>query len=127
MRDQPSIEVIPEGKLSAIKDGSSNSDKDMTGTHQSIINQDDANLLTSLLDIQKDDRKRHFCADQENEVIKTPEECLHKAQRSLISQKEYPRERNQSHHNTRRTTHKTGVESKEVRYNNHYRTKKKST
>jgi hypothetical protein len=79
MEDQPSTKGIPEGEPSVIKDGLSNSDEDMTGTHQSIMNQDDANLITSLLDTQKDDRKRHFCADQENEVIKTPEECLHKA------------------------------------------------
>ena len=84
MIDQPRIEGIPEGQPSAIKDGLSNSDKDMTKTHNSKINQNDVNLLSSLLDIPKDDRKTQYCADRENEVIKTSEDCFHKAEGSLI-------------------------------------------
>ena len=44
--DQPSIEGIPEGEPSAIKGGSSNIDKDMTGRHLSKISQDDVHLLS---------------------------------------------------------------------------------
>ena len=87
MLDQPSADGIPEGEPSAIKDGLSNIDKDMAGTHHSKLNQDDVNLLSSLLDISKDDRKRNLHADQENELIKSSEDHFHKAQYSHISLK----------------------------------------
>ena len=85
--DQLSIAGIPEGEPSVIKDDPSNIDEDMTGTHHSKINQDDLNLLSSLLDILKDDRKRHLDADQENKVIKSSEDRFQKAQCSHILSK----------------------------------------
>ena len=79
MIDQPRIKVILGGDLSAIKDRLFNSDEDTTRTHHSKMNKNDVNLLSSLLDIPKDDRKRHLYANQENEVIKTSEDRFHKA------------------------------------------------
>ena len=79
MIDQPRMEGIPEGERSAIKDGSSNSDEDMTRIHHSIIDQDDVNLLSPLLEISTKDRKRQYDADLENEIINTPEDRFHKA------------------------------------------------
>ena len=60
MSDLPHVEGVPEGEPSAIKDTSFESDKDITRTHHSTLNQDDVNLLSPLLDIPMEDRKIHY-------------------------------------------------------------------
>ena len=84
MIDQPHIAGIPEGGPSVIKDGSSNSDEDIARTRHSTVHQDDVNLLSPLLDIPTEDRKRQYDTDLANEVINTSKDHFHKAKDSPI-------------------------------------------
>ena len=85
--DQPHIRGVPEGEPSVIKDGLFNSDEDITRTQHSTPNQDDINLLSPLLDIPMEDRKRQHDANLANEVINTSEDRFHNAEGSPISTK----------------------------------------
>ena len=91
MIDQPHIESIPGGEPSIIKDGLSNSDKDITRTHYSTINWDDVNLLSPLLDIPTEDRNIQYDVDLANEVFNISEDCFHKAEGSPIFTKRLKR------------------------------------
>ena len=86
MLDPPRIDSIPEGKPSAVEDGLFTIDKDMIESHHSKINQDDATLILSLLDTSKEERttnrNRHLHVDLENELTKSSEERLRKAEYS---------------------------------------------
>ena len=126
MIDQPRIEGIPEGDPSAIKNGSSNSDEDMAGTHHSKINQDDVNLLSSLLEIPRDDRKIQYYADQEKRGDLNIQGLFPQSQRrpNIVR---ITQEKLINLAANRRTAHNTGVESEEIETNNHYCTKNKST
>ena len=64
----------------------------MTRTHHSTVKQDGVNLLSPLLDISKEDRKKQYDADLENEVTKTSEDCFHNAEGSLILTKNTEKE-----------------------------------
>ena len=88
--DPPRIDGILEREPSAIKDGLSNIDEDMTETQHSKINQDDATLILSLLDTSNkeapSDRKIYH-TNQENEVTTSTEDCFRKAECSHIQTK----------------------------------------
>ena len=83
MLEPPRVDGIPEGEPSAIKDGSSNIDKNMSESHHCKINQDDATFVLSLLDDSKEDvttdRKRQLHVDPNNGVTKSFKECIRKA------------------------------------------------
>ena len=70
MADPPHIEGVPEGEPFAIQDDLFNSDKDTTRSHHSTLNQDDVNLLSQLLLVPTEDRKRQYDKDLPNEVAK---------------------------------------------------------
>ena len=63
----------------------------MTEPHYSNVNQDDANLILSLLDTPKEedttDRKQHLHADLEHKVTNSSKDRLHKAECSHIQPK----------------------------------------
>ena len=85
MVDLPHVEGVPGGELSAIKDESFDSDKDITRTHHSTLTQDDVNLLSQLLDVPTEDRKRQYDKDLTNEVVKTSDNRFTNAEESPIS------------------------------------------
>ena len=84
MLDLPHVEGVPEGESSAIKDESFDSDEDIPRTHHSTLNQDDVNLLSPLLDIPTEDRKRQYDVGLANEVINTSKDRFHNAEGSPI-------------------------------------------
>ena len=84
MINQPQIEDIPEQEPSVIKDRSSNSDKDTTRTHHLTINQVDVNLLSPLLDIPTEDRRRQYDTNLANKVINTSKDRFRKAKCDTI-------------------------------------------
>ena len=84
MRDPPRIDGIPKEEPSAIKDWSSNIDKDICESHHCKINQADAILILSLVDTSKEegvaDRKIQLHADPDNGVTKSSTEYLRKTE-----------------------------------------------
>ena len=82
MRDPPRIDSIPEGEPSAIGDGSSNIDEDVSESHHSKINQDNETLILSLLNAHKEeetaDSKIQLHVDLDTGLTKSSKECLTK-------------------------------------------------
>ena len=90
MADPPHVEDVPAGEPSAIQDESFDSNKDTTRPHHSTLNQDDANLLSQLLNVPMEDRKRQY-EDLTNEVVKTSDNRFNNAEGSPISSKRLKR------------------------------------
>ena len=80
----PHLEGVPKGEPSAIQYELFDSDEDITRPHYSSLNQEDVNLLSPLLDIPTEDRKRQYHADLTNKVVKTSEDRFHNAEGSPI-------------------------------------------
>jgi hypothetical protein len=87
----PRIDGIPEGGPLVIEVRLSNIYKEMSESHYSEVNQDDATLILSMLDDSKEeammDRKRDLHADPENEVTKSTKDCFCKPEYSHIQTK----------------------------------------
>ena len=79
----PHIEGVPAGEPSAIREESFDKDEPTNST----INQDDVNLLSELLAVPTEDRKRKYDEDLTNGVVKTSDDRFNNVEGSPIFSK----------------------------------------
>ena len=83
VRIPPRMEGVPAGEPSAIQEESFDSYEPTNST----LNQDDVNILSELLAVPTEDRKRQYDEDLTNKVAKTSDDWINNVDRSPIFSK----------------------------------------